>query len=618
MDTKKILILLLFIFIAGRSIAQPPPTVDSIYGYVFRDIDGDCIKDSFETGLENWTITAILNDSIGIVTDTFYSLADANGLYTIQIPYLTTALIDYIIFAAPPIGFTENCYQTCQNYEQIFPGPAGGQTYTLEANFGYYCDTLPLCPVIDVDIAGAFLRPCFESTYFVDYLNKTTTPATDAFVEVTIDLPLQVTSASIPYTSNGNVYTFQLGTLDAFEFGSFSLKIFTPCDEPVGKTYCVTAHAFPDTCLADPAANWDGSKIEVIANCQNDHVSFTLKNVGTGNMANALDYIVIEDNVLLMQTPGQFQLNAGEETEYTFPADGSFYRFEAQQSPGYSGSNPAVAWAEGCGGNGPLSLGYINQYYLGDDEPWIDIFCLESVNSYDPNDKQGFPRGVGEQHYVEQNVDMEYMIRFQNTGTAPAINIEIRDSLPVQWLDPNTIRPGASSHPYTWDMQGNGVVLFKYTNINLPDSNANFDASQGFVKFRISQRKDVPLETEIKNTAAIFFDFNAPIITNQTLHTVGKDFLLLSNTQAVFEPGIQVQLMPNPARGLVQVVAKGMENRQSTMSFQLTSMLGVQVLSGAFEGDTFSFDASQLPQGIYGYEIRNNGQLLATGKMLKM
>ena len=616
MNTKKILPLLLLLFLAGRSIAQPPPTVDSIYGHVFRDIDGDCIKDAFETGLENWTLTAVLYDSIGVDVDTLYGLTDVDGLYTIQVPYATSAFIDYNIYAVPPIDFNENCFQTCQNYERIYPGGPGGISYFLEANFGFICDTLPFCPVIDVDIATGWLRPCVETTYFVDFINKTSTPATNAYIEVSVDIPLQVLGASLPYTSNGNVHTFQLGTLGAFEFGSFTIDIFTPCDEPVGKTYCLEAHAFPDTCLAPPEANWDGSEIEVSAACDNDNVTFTLRNVGAGDMTTPLGYIVVEDNVLLMQN--QFQLNAGEELQFPYTADGSFYRFEAQQPAGHPGLNQAIAWAEGCGGNGNLSLGFVNQYNLGDEEPWIDIFCLESLNSYDPNDKQGFPRGVGEQHYIGQNVDIEYLIRFQNTGTAPAINIEIRDTLPVQWLDPNTVRPGASSHPYQFDMLDNGVVVFKYQDIYLPDSNANFDASQGFVKFRISQRKDILLETEIKNTAAIFFDFNAPVITNRTLHTVGKDYLVLSNTQSVFDPRLQVQVIPNPASGQVHVLDEGLEKAHSGLTFRLISMLGEQVVTGSFDGNTYTFDASKLPPGIYGYEIRNQGQLAATGKLLKV
>lgn len=50
---------------------------------------------------------------------------------------------------------------------------------------------------------------------------------------------------------------------------------------------------------------------------------------------------------------------------------------------------------------------------------------------------------------------------------------------------PHSLLPG---------LQGNGVVVFKFPNIVLPDSNAGTDASQGFVKFRVSQRKDVQLE----------------------------------------------------------------------------------------------------------------------------
>ena len=64
MSTKKILTLLMLLFLAGKSFAQSPPSLDSIYGYIFRDVDGDCIKDPFETGLENWDVTVILVDTL--------------------------------------------------------------------------------------------------------------------------------------------------------------------------------------------------------------------------------------------------------------------------------------------------------------------------------------------------------------------------------------------------------------------------------------------------------------------------------------------------------------------------------------------------------------------------
>ncbi|MDX1910814.1 MAG: hypothetical protein SFV22_04975 [Saprospiraceae bacterium] len=617
MNTRKILTLLLLVFLAGRSIAQPPPALNNIYGNLFQDIDGDCIWDPFEIGMENWTMRAIVFDSLGLDIDTLYGTTDADGYYAIVVPPTQQggSFIEAYLSPLPPPDFDENCTIVCENIERVF---SGGPGFDMVANIGFHCDTLPPCPTVEIDIASGILRPCFETTFYLNYRNNTSLVITDATVELTFDQPLQVNSASLPYTANGNVYTFDLGDLTAFQSGNFTVKVFTPCDEPVGQTYCVEAHAFPDTCQAPPGANWDGSSITVAVDCNDDQVIFTLRNVGPGNMSAPLEYIVIEDNVLLMQSPGQFQLNSNESMQFEYPANGSFYRFEAQQSPGAPNFGIPAAWAEGCGDTGPQSLGFVNQYNLGDDAPWLDIFCIESVNSYDPNDKQGFPRGVGEAHYIDQNVDIEYLIRFQNTGTAPAINIEIRDTLPVQWLDPNTVRTGASSHPYEFDMAGNGVMVFKFPNINLPDSNANLEASQGFVKFRISQRKDVPLETEITNSAAIFFDFNDPIITNQTLHTVGKDYLILSGTQENFLPGLEIQVMPHPFRGEVTVLANNMDDTGSELEFTLVSTLGRQVLRGTFSGNRFIFDGSQLPAGLYGYEIHRQGQLAATGKLLKM
>lgn len=298
-----------------------------------------------------------------------------------------------------------------------------------------------------------------------------------------------------------------------------------------------------------PGPDWDGSEIEVQAGCTGGEVQFRIRNVGSGNMTKALDYIVIEDNVLRMPGPGSFQLDAGQEMLRSFPADGSFFRLEAEQAAGFPNAEQAVAWVEGCvTGGDTFSIGYVNQYFLPDTEPWVDIFCLESVNSYDPNDKNGFPRGYDDAHYIGQNTDLEYVIRFQNTGTAPAIDVEIRDTLPVQFLDPTTVRPGASSHAYQFDMQDNGVVVFRFPNIYLPDTSAGDAASQGFVKFRVSQRPDVPLGIKILNTAAIYFDNNAPIITNQTLHTIGINFILVQSVE-VLRPQIEVTVAPNPTTG---------------------------------------------------------------------
>jgi uncharacterized repeat protein (TIGR01451 family) len=74
------------------------------------------------------------------------------------------------------------------------------------------------------------------------------------------------------------------------------------------------------------------------------------------------------------------------------------------------------------------------------------------IGSFDPNDKRGFPLGWQDQHLLERNQDIEYMIRFQNTGNDTAFLVVVRDTLPVATLDPGTLRPISASHDYTWDV----------------------------------------------------------------------------------------------------------------------------------------------------------------------
>lgn len=54
----------------------------------------------------------------------------------------------------------------------------------------------------------------------------------------------------------------------------------------------------------------------------------------------------------------------------------------------------------------------------------------------------------------------------------------------------------------------------------LPDSNVNEAASHGFTSFRVKQVPNLPVGTLIENSAAIYFDFNAPVITNTSWHTI--------------------------------------------------------------------------------------------------
>ncbi len=140
--------------------------------------------------------------------------------------------------------------------------------------------------------------------------------------------------------------------------------------------------------------------------------------------------------------------------------------------------------------------------------------------SFDPNDKQVTPQGIGPFGTIHRTDSLEYLIRFQNTGTDTAFNITIRDLLDED-LDVSTVIPGASSHSYAFGIVDPRELVFIFSDINLPDSNVNEPASHGFVKFKIHPRSDVSTGSDIVNSADIYFDFNPPITTNIVSNRIG-------------------------------------------------------------------------------------------------
>ncbi len=130
--------------------------------------------------------------------------------------------------------------------------------------------------------------------------------------------------------------------------------------------------------------------------------------------------------------------------------------------------------------------------------------------SYDPNDKQATPELSPLQ--VANGTYIDYTIRFQNTGNDTAFNVVISDTLASELLV-NTLKVAGSSHTCKTTVKDN-IVFFEFLNILLPDSNVNEIKSHGFVSFKIKPHPSVPSGETINNKAAIYFDYNAPVITN--------------------------------------------------------------------------------------------------------
>ena len=132
------------------------------------------------------------------------------------------------------------------------------------------------------------------------------------------------------------------------------------------------------------------------------------------------------------------------------------------------------------------------------------------VSSFDPNDKAATAKLTPTQ--VVKGDRIRYTIRFQNTGTASAINVVVADTL-SSLLQAKTLDIIATSHPCKITMKGN-IVYFEFLNINLPDSFHFKDLSHGFVTFSIKPLSTLTLGNLIPNTASIYFDYNKPVVTN--------------------------------------------------------------------------------------------------------
>ena len=146
------------------------------------------------------------------------------------------------------------------------------------------------------------------------------------------------------------------------------------------------------------------------------------------------------------------------------------------------------------------------------------IFPQVVVSSYDPNDKTVHRSEVNFlEVQVEEAVALDYTIRFQNTGTSAAININIVDTIETD-LDLGTFEMLSASHDYTIEFEDNHITWL-FENINLADSLSNEPASHGYVQFRIYTKPNLLITDTLENAASIIFDFNEPVITNTAVTT---------------------------------------------------------------------------------------------------
>ncbi|MBK6330097.1 MAG: T9SS type A sorting domain-containing protein [Bacteroidetes bacterium] len=235
--------------------------------------------------------------------------------------------------------------------------------------------------------------------------------------------------------------------------------------------------------------------------------------------------------------------------------------------------------------------------------------CFYIGTSYDPNDKKVSPEGVGPGGNVNFGTEFSYDIRFQNTGNSPAINVVVLDTLESD-LDPSSVVVTGRSHYMIFTQNGN-ILKFEFPNIMLPDSTTDFDASQGGVSFKVKHKTGLTEGTPINNKAHIYFDLNAPIITNTTNNT------LVNNVSGIgsVNNANGFQVYPNPITTEFKVVLDDFNSK--IIRCELQNQIGEKLQKISTSSNSLNLSIANYSAGIYFITITDNKGNIFQKKLVK-
>jgi len=183
--------------------------------------------------------------------------------------------------------------------------------------------------------------------------------------------------------------------------------------------------------------------------------------------------------------------------------------------------------------NAPLSGDEYESDNTMDSHEW-------AVNSFDPNEIICAEGDVLPTSFIGQ--DLHYIVNFENTGTANAENVVIKSMVDPAKYDISTLQPMGASHNVNTVITGNKVE-FQFQGIGLAPN------EYGYVAYSIKSRNTLAAGDSVSSSANIYFDFNAPVVTN----TATTTFQALGVPSHVLEN--QVSVYPNPATHTAQIKA---------------------------------------------------------------
>lgn len=553
-------------------------------GNVFDDSNKNCVKDNGETELPKRIVKVENGSKIN------FAYTDAYGNFRFPIEQG-----DYQFNVPSSNSYWNSCIKSIS-----------ASTYNLNDTLYIGLQALSKCPFMEVDIQAPFLRRCFESDIYVYYKNSGTIAAKDAYIDVALDTNFIYISSGKPVASiNGNVYRFLIGDLEENTSGAFTIRIKVSCNTKLGDFHCAEAHIYPDT-ACNLSAHAD---IKTSALCLGDSIQLRIRNLGTAAMLGPKKWIAIDQSISNFKAStiasGLFVLDAGQEFNIKIPT-ASRVLFIAEQDDSNPYKQASRTEIVSCSAN-PVPGAPVSRIdNLDEGEPFISKFCLQVRGSFDPNDITGYPVGLSDRKYIDQTQELEYIIRFQNTGTDTAFNVRIANQIPINNLDLTTLSLGSSSHPYQLLIDPTGKLNFSFQNILLPDSAIDQKASHGFVSYKIKPIQKLGNGIKIENEAFIYFDFNDAVKTNKEFHTVGIPIQVkvINSTQV---GKLQFNIQPNP---MSQHAVINLINCDKYEKYFLScqDLNKVTLWTKSFLSNTIQIERENLVPGMYLLSIRNAKQ----------
>jgi len=544
-------------------------------GNVYADINNNCFKDTDEFSISNALVR--VNNTV------MFDVTDSLGNYTINIPPFLDGTVS--ILPGELANYWENiCFEQPANFSFLSTDSSTFFTNNCAFNANFSCG------VPSVQSSVPFLRRCFTSARTVEYCNLGTLPISNALVTLTYDENIWPVSSSFPFTQVGNSYVFEVGDLNVGQCGSFYTIDSVGCENAIGSYGLVTATITGfDNCLT-VSDLWDGSDLEVTASCSSeDSATFIVTNVSLSNMSQASNYAITRND--FPESNGTLLLSAGQSQTFTVANSEDLVMFSIDETPNHPFNT--LAWAYSDCGTEIIFVGSAPGLAIQDQQPWLDQDIELIIGAYDPNDKFAWPIGIFDNNKIEPTDELEFRIRFQNTGNDTAFNIVVIDTL-SPFLDYSSFKFETASHSYTYQLVEN-VLRVSFPNIELPDSSTNLEKSIGYFKFSIKQLESNPITYAIQNFADIYFDFNPPIRTNTTEQNIYiiEEPLIIKEAQ-----NNDLKLFPVPAKNQLFIdfsdVKQGKFNQ-----IQILDITGRIVQSISISETIVNLDVSALNSGIY-------------------